>query len=83
VQSEEKLDVEKAHLITHAKVYAIAEKYVSPFVTVSFLSFCLITDPWFAELLSSAPADLLSMAAMSCLARRFEHRQAPRFASPA
>ena len=29
-QSEPELDVQKAHLVTHAKVYAIAEKYVCP-----------------------------------------------------
>jgi hypothetical protein len=27
-QSEPELDVRSAHLVTHAKVYAIAEKYV-------------------------------------------------------
>lgn len=44
-QSEPTLDVQKGHLVTHAKVYAIAEKYVSPFVIVCFSSFCLITRP--------------------------------------
>jgi hypothetical protein len=33
-QSEPELDVQNAHLVTHAKVYAIAEKYVYPFVIV-------------------------------------------------
>jgi hypothetical protein len=32
VTSEPEVDVESAHLIIHAKVYAIAEKYVPPFV---------------------------------------------------
>jgi hypothetical protein len=40
-QSETELDVETTHLVTHAKVYAIAEKYVLPFVTVYFSAFCL------------------------------------------
>jgi hypothetical protein len=33
-QSETEPDAEKAHLVTHAKVYAIAEKYVCFFVTL-------------------------------------------------
>lgn len=33
VQSEPEVDNEQAHLVTHAKVYAIAEKYVLPFIT--------------------------------------------------
>lgn len=32
VTMEPEVDVESAHLVTHAKVYAIAEKYVPPFV---------------------------------------------------
>jgi hypothetical protein len=36
-QSEPELDVQTAHLVTHAKVYAIAEKYVCPCVIVCFL----------------------------------------------
>lgn len=32
VTLEPEVDVESAHLVTHAKVYAIAEKYVPPFV---------------------------------------------------
>jgi hypothetical protein len=35
-QSEPELDVQTAHLVTHAKVYAIAEKYVCSFVIVIF-----------------------------------------------
>jgi hypothetical protein len=45
VLSDEELDVEKAHLVTHAKVYAIAEKYVPPVRHCLFCSFCLITRP--------------------------------------
>ena len=45
VYSEDELDIEKAHLITHAKVYAIAEKYVPPFRHCLFFSFGLITRP--------------------------------------
>jgi hypothetical protein len=37
MQSETELDDEKAHLITHAKVYAIAEKYVCFFVISCFI----------------------------------------------
>jgi hypothetical protein len=36
-QSEAALDVQNSHLVTHAKVYAIAEKYVSLFVILHFL----------------------------------------------
>jgi hypothetical protein len=36
-QSEPALDVQNSHLVTHTKVYAIAEKYVSPFVILHFL----------------------------------------------
>jgi len=36
-QSEPELDVQKAHLVTHAKVYAIAEKYVCSSSLFSFL----------------------------------------------
>lgn len=32
VAMEPEIDVGSAHLVTHAKVYAIAEKYVPPFV---------------------------------------------------
>jgi hypothetical protein len=35
-QSEPALDFQSSHLVTHAKVYAIAEKYVSPFVILCF-----------------------------------------------
>jgi hypothetical protein len=38
-QSEPELDTERTQLVTHAKVYAIAEKYVPPFVTLSFSPF--------------------------------------------
>jgi hypothetical protein len=44
-QSEPTLDAQNSHLVTHAKVYAIAEKYVSPVVILRFSSFCLITRP--------------------------------------
>jgi hypothetical protein len=43
VLSDEELNVEKAHLVTHAKVYAIAEKYVPPVRHCLFSYFCLIT----------------------------------------
>lgn len=36
VHSEPEFDVETTHLVTHAKVYAIAEKYVPPSFTVYF-----------------------------------------------
>lgn len=43
VISEPEVDVESAHLVTHAKVYAIAEKYVLHFVMLCpCLSFFLI-----------------------------------------
>lgn len=38
-QSDTEHEVESAHLITHAKVYAIAEKYVCSFVTFAFTRF--------------------------------------------
>lgn len=44
-QPEPELKVQSAHLVTHAKVYAIAEKYVWAFVIVCFVPFCLITCP--------------------------------------
>jgi hypothetical protein len=37
-QSAQELDVQNAHLVTHAKVYAIAEKYVCHFVIFHFFS---------------------------------------------
>lgn len=40
-QSEAEFDIETTHLVTHAKVYAIAEKYVPPFVILYFSTFCL------------------------------------------
>ena len=45
VAMEPEVDVESAHLVTHAKVYAIAEKYVPPFVTFCLYTFCLIMRP--------------------------------------
>jgi hypothetical protein len=69
VLSDEELDVEKAHLVTHAKVYAIAEKYVPPVRHYLFSSFCMIT-PWSAELLPFAPADLPTLAVLWCIERR-------------
>jgi hypothetical protein len=45
VLSEEELDMEKAHLVLHAKVYAIAEKYVLRFRHSVFCSFLLIARP--------------------------------------
>lgn len=38
-QSEPDLDLDKVHLVTHAKVYAIAEKYV-------WISHILVLGPW-------------------------------------
>jgi hypothetical protein len=40
-QSEPELDTERTQLVTHAKVYAIAEKYVPPFVTFPLSPFFL------------------------------------------
>jgi hypothetical protein len=61
VLSEEESDAEKTHLMTHAKVYAIAEKYVPPFRHCLYFVFLPDYAPWSAKLLSSAPADLPTM----------------------
>jgi len=34
IHSEQEFDIETTHLVTHAKVYAIAEKYVPPFLSL-------------------------------------------------
>jgi hypothetical protein len=44
-QSETEFDIETTHLVTHAKIYAIAEKYVPLFVIVYFSTFCLNARP--------------------------------------
>jgi hypothetical protein len=44
-QSDPELDVQTSHLVTHAKVYAIAEKYVCPRHPSLFPPICLIARP--------------------------------------
>jgi hypothetical protein len=82
VLSDEELDVEMAHLVTHAKVYAIAEKYVPPVRHCLFSSFCMITP-----LVCRTPSICAcSFAYFGCAVvhrAAVEHRQTPRFASPA
>jgi hypothetical protein len=74
VRSEPELDDERAHLVTHAKVYAIAEKYVWFLVTPCFTS-PLDYAPLLALLLSFAYADCLMhlpllLHVLRCVARR-------------
>ena len=76
-QSEPELDVQKAHLVTHAKVYAIAEKYVCP--SSLFISYNLPDyAPLHVGLLSFAPAGFsCTYVVLRCVARRF-HSDIPR-----
>jgi hypothetical protein len=81
-QSEPALDFQSSHLVTHAKVYAIAEKYVSPFVILCF-SFLPDNTPLLVGPSSFASAVVLPRlcgGAPGCTAAN--GRQTPRFASP-
>jgi hypothetical protein len=76
VHSEPESDIESSHLITHAKVYAIAEKYVPlcsefylPFFFFFFF-FSLYPSPCLAGWLPSASAELVPV--MPCIARRLQ-----------
>jgi hypothetical protein len=73
-QSETEFDIETTHLVTHAKVYAIAEKYVPLFVIVYFSTFCLNARPGLWGSFSSA---------CSAWHGGFKRRQTPRCASQA
>ena len=81
VTMEPEVDVESAHLVTHAKIYAIAEKYVPPsviFPPLSFLSRSLACQPF---------VDVRWQSLLRCDAPRFVSRRkasdTPRRASPA
>lgn len=65
IHSEQEFDIETTHLVTHTKVYAIAEKYVPP----SFHSLLFVcAHPCLLRLLSSAVADSLVLAMTGCIA---------------
>lgn len=80
VTMEPEMDVESAHLVTHAKVYAIAEKYAPPFVILrpshSFLVYWLFSHRF-----------VRSQPLLRCVAPRYVSRRKlsdmPRSASPA
>jgi hypothetical protein len=81
VTMEPEVDVESAHLVIHAKVYAIAEKYVSHFVIfppLSSLSCSLACQPF---------VNVRWQSLLRCVAPRFVSRRkasdTPRRASPA
>jgi hypothetical protein len=81
VTMEPEVDVESAHLVTHAKVYAIAEKYVPPSVIFPPLVFPFLF-PGVSAIRECAMTILLR-----CVAPRFVSRRkasdTPRRASPA
>jgi hypothetical protein len=74
-QSEPELDVQNAHLVTHAKVYAIAEKYVYPFVIVCSSPFC---RPRSAARPSFAHASCVCAHVALCWAARHFNADKPR-----
>jgi hypothetical protein len=80
-QSETEFDMETTHLVTHAKVYAIAEKYVLPFVIVFFSTFCLNAVCGLRGCFICACSSTFHGWGVQRMARRFKHRQTPRFAS--
>jgi hypothetical protein len=79
-QSETEFDMETTHLVTHAKVYAIAEKYVLPFVIVFFSTFCLNAVCGLRGCFICACSSTFHGWGVQRMAR-FKHRQTPRFAS--
>jgi hypothetical protein len=83
VQSEVEFDTERGQLVTHAKVYAIAEKYVPLFVNFPLSSFSLVMHNSLPNSFHLRLQIYLSMAAMCCIAGGLKHRSGRRFASPA
>lgn len=77
VAEEPEVDVESAHLVTHAKVYAIAEKYVCPSVisAPSFLLFFCSIVHWRLRCAVVSPAESLRGA---CAVRHQHHQRANR-----
>ena len=76
VAMEPEVNVESAHLVTHAKVYAIAEKYVCPSVICApdflFLLFCSIVH-WRLRRAVVSPAESPGGV---CLVRHQHHQSA-------